>query len=242
MARTYSSRWWALALRGVAAILFGILTFISPGSSVLALVFLFGAYAIVNGAFTLAAATRGPIAEARALGVGTPAARAGELRPGVDELRPRAEEQAVLAGEPAVREAAPPPLANVRWGSFLLEGVASIVAGVLSFIWPGITALVLVLLIGAWAVVTGVAQLVSAIRLRKTLKGEWLLVLSGILSLAFGVLLFLSPLAGALAVVFWIGAYAIVFGVLQVVLGFRLRSREKTPERRAPAGGVPTPA
>lgn len=185
-----ADRWWTLVLRGAAALIFGILTFIAPGASLFALVVLFGAYAIVNGAIAVALAARAP------------------------------------HGEP-------------RWGWLLFEGIASVVAGVLTLIWPGITALVLLLFIAAWAIATGIGQVVAAVRLRKTIRGEWLLALTGVLSIAFGVLLFLFPGAGALAVVLWIGAYAIVFGALLIALGVRLRNWGRSSARVAPPGAVP---
>jgi uncharacterized membrane protein HdeD (DUF308 family) len=104
-----------------------------------------------------------------------------------------------------------------------LAGVAGIVVGVLTFIYPGLTALILLYFIAAWAIVRGVFEIVSAIRLRKELSNEWLLALSGVLSVALGVLLIAAPGAGALALLWWIGAFAIVFGVLTVILGFRLK-------------------
>jgi len=185
-----ASRWWVLVLRGAAAVIFGILTFIAPGASVFALVVLFGVYAMVNGALLLGVTASVP------------------------------------AGVP-------------RWGWLLFESIASIVAGVLSLIWPAITALVLLYLIAAWAIATGIAQLIAAVRLRKTIQHEWLLGLIGVLSLAFGVLLALFPGAGALAVVIWIGAYALVFGALLVALGLRLRGWGRSSARDAPSGAVP---
>jgi uncharacterized membrane protein HdeD (DUF308 family) len=111
-----------------------------------------------------------------------------------------------------------------RWWLLLLEGIAGIAAGVVTLLWPGITALVLLYVIAAWALVTGVLEIAVAIRLRKAIKGEWLLILSGILSVALGVMLVLWPGPGALALVIWIGAYAFVFGALLLALGLRLRS------------------
>jgi uncharacterized membrane protein HdeD (DUF308 family) len=111
-----------------------------------------------------------------------------------------------------------------RWGAFLLEGIAGIAAGLITMAWPAITALWLIYLIAAWAIVTGIFEIVAAVRLRKEIEGEWLLALTGVASLIFGVLIMASPLAGALVIAIWVGAYAFVFGVLLVALGFRLRS------------------
>src|SRR5271166_358478 len=113
---------------------------------------------------------------------------------------------------------------GVPWWALLIEGLAGIGVGIITLLWPGITALVLLYLIAFWAVVTGVFEIVAAIRLRKEIRGEWLLALSGVLSVLFGVALIVSPGAGALAVVWLIGAYAIVFGALMIALALRLRS------------------
>ena len=112
---------------------------------------------------------------------------------------------------------------NRHWWLLLLWGLVGIVVGVMTFIMPGITGLVLLMYIAAWAVMTGVLQIVAAIRLRKEIKGEWLMILSGLVSVAFGVLLFLQPGAGALAVAWIIAAYAFIFGVLMVLLAFKVR-------------------
>ena len=115
-----------------------------------------------------------------------------------------------------------------RWWVLLLEGLAGVAAGVITLFWPGITALALLYVIAAWALVTGGLEIAAAIRLRKVITGEWLLVLAGIASIALGILLVLFPGPGALALVFWIGAYALVSGVLFIVLAFRLRSWGKS--------------
>jgi uncharacterized membrane protein HdeD (DUF308 family) len=127
--------------------------------------------------------------------------------------------------------------AGMHWWMMLLEGIAGVAAGVVTAIRPGLTALALLYLIAAWALLTGVLELMAAVRLRRAIRGEWLLVLGGIASFVLGVLLLFFPRAGALAVVLWIGAYALVFGILLVALGVRLRawgrgrrSAQHTPE------------
>ena len=186
MDTTLTRHWWLLALRGVFAIVFGILTFISPVSSLFALVILFAIYAIAGGASSLVLA----------------------LRRG--------------------RTATP------RWGSLLFEGIVGLAAGVLTLIWPRIGALALLMVIAVWAVVTGITSLIAAVQLRKQIKGEWLLALNGILSIALGVLLFLFPGPGALALVMWIGAFALVSGGLLIALALRARSWGRSRGTRAP--------
>jgi uncharacterized membrane protein HdeD (DUF308 family) len=110
----------------------------------------------------------------------------------------------------------------------VIEGVLGIGAGVATFVWPAITALVLLYIIAFWAIVTGVFEIVAAIQLRRELTGEWLLALSGAASVLFGLLLVVFPGAGALAVIWIIGAYALVFGVLLLALAFRLRSWQRS--------------
>jgi uncharacterized membrane protein HdeD (DUF308 family) len=105
-----------------------------------------------------------------------------------------------------------------------LQGIVGIAAGVLTFIWPGVTALVLVLFIASWAIVTGVIEVVAAIKLRKEITGEWLLALSGLLSIAFGVLVLAFPLAGAVGISWVLGAYAMIGGFVLIMLGVKLRS------------------
>jgi uncharacterized membrane protein HdeD (DUF308 family) len=110
-----------------------------------------------------------------------------------------------------------------RWWVVLLQGLAGISVGVLTLVWPDITTLALLYLIAAWAVLTGALEIAAAIRLRKVISGEWLLALSGIASVALGVMLMLFPGPGAVAVVLWIGAYALVSGALLIAVAFRLR-------------------
>jgi uncharacterized membrane protein HdeD (DUF308 family) len=174
MEMALARNWWALAIRGAAAIVFGILAFVMPGLTLAVLVLLFGAYALVDGVFNLIAAFRGEV-----------------------------ENQS-------------------RW-LLALEGVVSIAAGIVAFAYTGLTALVLLYVIATWAVITGVLEIVSAIRLRHVIHNEGWMIASGVLSVIFGLLLFAAPGAGALALVFWIGAYAIVFGALLIGLAFRLR-------------------
>ena len=173
-AASLARNWWAVALRGAAALIFGILTAVWPEISLAALVLLFGIYAIVDGTFNVISAVR---------------ERQGER----------------------------------RWWALLLEGVVSIGAGVFTLAVPGLTALALVYVIAGWAIVTGVLEIAAAAMLRRQVHGEWRLVLSGVLSLILGVMVAIWPGAGALAIVLWIGAYAILFGVLLIALGFRLR-------------------
>src|SRR5262249_14067470 len=115
-----------------------------------------------------------------------------------------------------------------RWWMMVLEGLAGIVIGVLTFLYPNITALVLLYFIAAWSIVTGAFEIAAAIRLRREIEGEWLLALAGIASLIFGILLVVLPGPGALALIWLIGSYAIVFGVLMLVLAFRLRGMRET--------------
>ncbi len=179
---TLTRNWWALALRGVAAVIFGILAFLLPGITLAALVLLFGAYAFIDGVLSVVA---------------------------------------------ALRESA----MDRRWWALLIEGILGIGAAVVTVIMPGITALVLLYVIAFWAIATGIFEIGTAIRLRREISGEWLMILGGFASLVLGFLLIVFPGAGALAVVWWIGAYAVIFGGLLIGLAFRLRAwrRELVP-------------
>ncbi|QLE56273.1 HdeD family acid-resistance protein [Nostoc sp. TCL26-01] len=106
----------------------------------------------------------------------------------------------------------------------LLEGVVGIAVGMLAFIWPGVTAFVLLYLIAAWAIVTGVLEMITALQLRQAMENEWLPAVTGLVSLIFGVMLIIWPVAEALAILWLIAAYAILFGTLLLILGFKLRS------------------
>ena len=185
-----ASNWWALALRGAIAILFGIFALLWPGISVAALVLLFAVFAFADGVFAIVAGVRG------------------------------------------IRR-------DERWWAFLLEGFLGIAVAVLTVLWPAITTLALLFLIAAWAIATGLVEIAAAVRLRREIRGEWLLVLAGVASIAFGVLLALNPGAGALALLWVIGAYAIVFGALLIRLGFRLRAWLRHPPRFE---SIPRPA
>jgi uncharacterized membrane protein HdeD (DUF308 family) len=115
------------------------------------------------------------------------------------------------------------PAAERRWGMLVVEGIAGIAVAVLLVIWPIRTSIAFLYVLGAWGVVTGALEIAAAIRLRRVIRREWMLALAGVLSIAFGVVVWLWPAAGALALVWWIGAYAIVFGGLLIALGVRLR-------------------
>ncbi|RIK44112.1 MAG: hypothetical protein DCC55_03605 [Chloroflexi bacterium] len=188
MIATLAQNWWVLAIRGVAAILFGIGAFLWPGLTLTALVLLFGAYTLVDGVF------------------------------------------AIVAGISTRRE-------QERWWMMILAGLAGLLAGVLTFLWPGITALVLLYVIAGWSIVTGVLEVAAAIRLRKEIEDEWLLGLAGIASIIFGILLMILPGPGALALVWLIGSYALFYGVLLLVLAFRVRGLRDMVTRR-PVGAV----
>jgi uncharacterized membrane protein HdeD (DUF308 family) len=110
-----------------------------------------------------------------------------------------------------------------RWWVFLLEGLVSIAAGLIAIAQPGTTGLILVMVMAAWAIITGVLEIAAAIRLRKEITNEWLLGFGGFVSIAFGILLFFQPATGGLIVTLMVGAYALMFGVLLVMLAFRLR-------------------
>jgi uncharacterized membrane protein HdeD (DUF308 family) len=180
-----SRDWWVFALRGVAAILFGVLAFVSPGITLTALVYLFGAYAFVDGATLLIALAR---------------------------------------GEAGARKNA--------W-SVGIMGVLGIVISIVTLVWPGITALSLLFIVAFWAITMGVFQVVAAIALRREIEGEFWMGLGGVMSVVFGIVLIVSPGTGLLALVWLLGAWAIVFGASSLGLAYRLHGIDAT--RRTPA-------
>lgn len=167
-------QWGWVALRGLVAVLFGLLALFLPGITLAALVLVWGAYALVDGVFALIAGWR--------------------IR---DQDKP-------------------------LW-PLVLVGITGLAAGIVTFLWPGVTALVLLYIIAFWAIVAGVFQIAAAIRFRKEIQNEWLHGLSGLVSLLFGVMLVIQPGAGALALVWVIGPYAVFFGILLLVLALRLK-------------------
>jgi uncharacterized membrane protein HdeD (DUF308 family) len=173
-----TGHWWALAIRGGIAIIFGLAALLRPDIALEALILLFGAYALVDGVFAIVGVfggTRG----------GTP-----------------------------------------RW-LLLIEGIAGILAGIIAFVLPGLTAVVLLFLIAAWAIITGVFEIATAIRLRQEITGEWALIIGGALSVLFGVILaVIGPVAGLVSLIWLIGVYAVAFGILMLITAFQVRGRD----------------
>jgi uncharacterized membrane protein HdeD (DUF308 family) len=112
-----------------------------------------------------------------------------------------------------------------RWGLLIFEGLLNIAVGILAVLWPGITVIAFVLLVAAWAIITGALMTAAGFRLNIS-HGRWWLILAGLLSLVYGALLVATPLIGALVLTWWIGAYAFAFGVALVIFSFKLRSRQ----------------
>ena len=179
---TLKRHWWVPVIRGIAAVLFGIMALVYPGLTVAVLVLLFGAWILVDGVFRV---------------IGAIGHRASDK----------------------------------EWGFDLIIGIMGIIIGFLTFHAPRITALALIIYIAAWALMIGATEIALAIKLRREIKGEWFLILMGLLSIVFAVMLLWNPLPGALALVWLIGSYAIVFGFLAIILGFRLRSLPTLPVR-----------
>ena len=178
MLHALAKGWWLLLLRGIAAIVFGVLAFLWPGLTLVTLVLLYGAFALVDGVLSLVAAFTGG--------------------------------------------AKPVP----TWW-LVVVGLLGIAAGAVTFLWPGLTAVLLVLFIGAWALVHGIFEIIGAIKLRKEIDNEWMLILGGVLSVIFGAIILIAPGAGALGLVWAIAGYSIVFGILFIALSLRLRKHSR---------------
>jgi len=176
LSEALADHWWAVALRGLIAIIFGLICIIIAPAAILTAIIFFSAYMLVDGVLAIAS--------------GIKAARNGK-----------------------------------RWGLLILEGLVDIAAGVIAFMWPGLTTIALVLLIGIWAIISG-ALLVYAAFTLKLDHGRWWLVLAGVASVIFGILLVASPVVGAVVLTWWVGAYAIAFGILLIILGFKLRGKK----------------
>jgi len=174
MLAQWTRNWWAMVLRGVFAILFGVLALVWPGLTIEVLVLFLGAYMLVDGVFAI---------------LGAFTNRGG----------------------------------HQRWWVLLLEGLVGIAAGIITFLAPLLATIVLIYVIAFWAIVTGILEIAAAIQLRAEIQGEWLLALGGIASLALGMLFLLFPAPGALTIALLIGVYAIIFGLLLLGLGLRLR-------------------
>jgi uncharacterized membrane protein HdeD (DUF308 family) len=179
--------WWSLALRGVLAILFGILAFFYTGQTLLALVYVFGVFALLNGIVAIVAAVR--------------------------------------AGE-----------AHLRWGLLAFSGIVGVAAGIVSFVWPGLTALAVVFLVASWAIITGVAEIAAALALPDMLPQPWLAGISGALSVVFGVLLAVWPRSGAITLTWLLGIYAIIYGAMQLYNAYRLRALQSDVQALRSAG------
>jgi uncharacterized membrane protein HdeD (DUF308 family) len=184
MLRLLSRNWWYFVLRGLIAVVFGVLALVYPLATITTLVILFGVFALADGTFDVIASI----------------ASAGSKE---------------------------------HWWAELLAGVAGIIFGALILLWPGMTALVLLYLIAGWAVARGILEIAAAIRLRKVIQGELILILSGLISVLLGLFLFARPGAGAIGMAWLIGIYAILFGFLAIILGFRLRGLKKAVEKVA---------
>src|SRR5437667_12260212 len=172
---TLKRHWWVPVLRGIAAVVFGVMAFVYPGLTVAVLVLLFGAWVLVDGIF-------------RVIGAITHHA------------------------------------SDKEWGFDLIIGVVGIIIGLLTFHAPQITAMALIIYIAAWALMIGATEIATAIKLRLEIKGEWFLILMGLLSIAFAVMLLWNPAVGAAALIWIMAWYAAILGVLGIIFGFRLRS------------------
>jgi uncharacterized membrane protein HdeD (DUF308 family) len=191
MVSQLARNWWALALRGLFAILFGVLVFLAPITTLETLLLFLAVYLVVDGIGNVITAFNN---------------------------RERYN----------------------QWWVTLLEGIVSILAGIAAFLWPVTAALTILFVIAAWAIITGVLEIMAAIRLRKEIEGEWFLGLSGLLSILFGIFLVIRPVAGTLTILWIIGGYAIVSGIFLLMLAFRLRGHNQ-PTSNQPTQPIRNP-
>lgn len=185
LSEVLADSWWAVGLRGLLGIAFGLICLLVPAAAILALILLFSAYMLVDGVLAIVS--------------GIKAARSGE-----------------------------------RWGLLILEGFVDIAAGVIAFLWPAITTVAFVILIAVWAIISGALMLAAALSLKLD-HGRWWLALGGIASVIFGIVLLIAPVVGAVVLTWWLGAYAIVFGVMLLVLAFQLHGKKEERETKKPA-------
>ena len=169
-----SRNWWAFLFRGIIAVVFGLVAIFMPVAAFLSLVFVFGAFALVDGIFTI-----------------------------ISAFTSNAKSE--------------------NWWWLILEGLFGILIGVLTLVQPTAMGGAWLLLIAVWAIVTGVLEIITAIRLRNEITGEFWLILGGLFSILFGIFVAMSPVAGAYAVGFIIGIYALMFGIVLIMLALRLR-------------------
>lgn len=169
-------QWGLIALRGILGIVFGVLTFIWPIATILSLAIIWGVFVLADGVTALASSWR-------------------MYKNGV------------------------------KWWPYLVFGLVGVLAGLMALLWPGLTALILLYVIAFWAIFGGITQLMAGINMPNKTEGEnhWYLLIGGILGIIFGVLLLFAPLEGALAVVMVIGFYALVTGILALVLAVKLK-------------------
>jgi uncharacterized membrane protein HdeD (DUF308 family) len=175
MIETLKRHWWVPVIRGIAAIVFGVIAFVYPGLTIATLVLFFGAWVLIDGIFRV---------------IGAIGHRASDS----------------------------------DWGWHIVIGIVGIIVGLLTFHAPQITALALIIYIAAWALMIGATEIAFAIKLRREIKGEWFLILMGLASIVFAILLLWNPIAGAAAVIWLIAWYAVVLGILAIFFGFRLKT------------------
>ena len=181
MIHILAQNWWALALRGVAAILFGALSILWPSITLWVLVLFFAAYMLVDGIF------------------------------------------AIIAGVRAAQR-------HERWWPLVIEGILDLIAGAIAVAWPGLALLTFIYIAAFWAIFTGIALLAAAVKLHR-MNGEATLIVGGLLSLAWGVIVIFWPIAGEIALAWWIGAYAMLFGIFMLTFALTLRRRRPDAAR-----------